>query len=45
MLLGDGIITGSSGSGNSLQYIIQMEDGTEHHLLAQYARLEVLPDE
>ncbi len=45
MLLGEGIVTAISGSGAGLQYIIQMEDGTEHHLLARYAKLEALPDE
>jgi hypothetical protein len=45
MLLGEGVITAISGNGAGLQYIIQMEDGTEHHLLARYAKLETLPDE
>lgn len=45
MLLGEGTITGISGNGGGLQYIIQMEDGTEHHLLARYARLEAISDE
>lgn len=43
-LLGEGIISGVSGSGNSLQYVIQMDDGTEHHLLAQYAKLQIVND-
>ncbi len=45
MLLGEGVITAVSGNGSDLQYIIQMDDGMEHHLLARYARLEALPDE
>lgn len=44
-LLGEGVITGMSGAGGDLQYIIQMEDGIEHHLLARYARLEVVRDD
>lgn len=44
-LLGEGIIAGVSGSGNNLQYVIQMDDGTEHHLLAQYARLETISND
>jgi len=41
-LLGEGVISGVSGSGSDLQYVIQMDDGTEHHLLARYARLEIV---
>lgn len=44
-LLGEGIISAVSGSGNNLQYVIQMEDGTEHHLLAQYAKLEIVKND
>ena len=43
-LLGEGLITGVSGSGGELQYVIMMDDGTEHHLIARYARLEALAD-
>ncbi len=45
VLLGDGVISSVSGSGGDLQYIIEMDDGTQHHLLARYAKLERLPDE
>ena len=44
-LLGEGVITAVSGSGGDRQYVIQLEDGIEHQLLARYAKLEVISDE
>jgi hypothetical protein len=43
-LLGEGIVSGISGSGSNLQLILQLDDGGVHHLLARYANLEVLED-
>lgn len=40
-ILGEGIITGVSGSGNSLSLILQI-DGQMHKLLARYANLELV---
>lgn len=45
VMLGEGVISGVSGSGKNLQYLLQMEDGSEYQLQAHYAKLEVLPDE
>lgn len=45
MLLGEGVIASVSGNGAELEYIIEMDDGMQHHLIARYAKLEALPDE
>lgn len=43
-LLGDGVITGLSGSGNETKFVFQGDDGGMYELLARHARLEVIAE-
>jgi DNA helicase-2/ATP-dependent DNA helicase PcrA len=41
-VLGEGVITGLRGTGNSLSLILVLDDGRTHQLLARYSNLEII---